>query len=114
MTFREYPTAKVAEWIDSNRVPSRRAWKRFTDWAFERYGDFAEMSGAGGFSGAPKLTACIIVIRRLREAGEPLPSTVGECLDLARERNWSLGWLPPYDLRRKIAKTAGRSDLFAN
>lgn len=59
MRFHDYPAAKIAAYLDSNqgRLPGRRAWKKFTDWAYETYGDFAELTGGGGFSGSAKLLA---------------------------------------------------------
>jgi hypothetical protein len=114
MTFREYPTEKIVAWLDAVkwRVPSRRAWSRFTNWALVKYGDFSEMSAGGGFSGAPKLQATIAVLERLKGTGElGRVQTVGDCLVLARHEGWALGFLPPVDHATKIAKLAGRHDI---
>jgi len=56
LRFRDYPLSKVAAWLDTlphDAPPARRAWKKFTAWACDEYGDFADAGGDGGFSGAP-------------------------------------------------------------
>ena len=113
--FRDYPLDQIAEWLDGlpgRRPPARRAWKKFTDWAYDTRGEFSELSGAGGFSGCPKLLAACHVVMELRERGESLPATVGEALDLARQREMPFGWLPPIEHADRIARLAGRPDLF--
>jgi hypothetical protein len=92
--------------------PARRAWKKFTSWALETHGDFSEITGDGGFSGAPKLLAACHTVMELRDRDEPLPRTVGEALDLSRQREFPLGWLPPVAHAQKIARLAGRPELF--
>lgn len=114
--FRDYPLSKVASWLDTlpkKRPPSRRSWKKFTDWAMDEFGDFAESTGDGGYSGAPKLLAACHVIGAFRESGDAPPKTVGEALDAAKSKGLGLGWLPPVEHAIKIAKTAGRADLFS-
>jgi len=115
LRFRDYPLSKVAAWLDTlphDAPPARRAWKKFTAWACDEYGDFADAGGDGGFSGAPKLLAASYYIIEMNRTNQPLPETVGDALDAARAAESGLGWLPPVEHAVKIAKAAGRPDLF--